>query len=460
MFPRTTRRPDATERPDLRPADAPARVRPHDRTVVDRSVETGGRIRPELRTGAARRIAPAGLGADRGLGTIPVGGLTTHGAPSDVGALPGRTGIVPPAMRRPPRPHEAAGPSVTRPDPFATPEPAPRGRGGFTGPIVGPGQLDEATESRLLAEHGNEGVIAAYGGFDPNRPPVLLVHGIDDSPERMRDIAAELDRRGMQVLVFFYDDTDTRTHTSGEQLARQMSSLRQQYGEDASLDIVAHSMGGLVTRSALNSLAQPGWFSGNPSTAGAEPRAGFDSIRFRALDTAWTGYPHEPAAMSSLVRGFLDTNHHAAMTDMRANSQMFSNLFEPRLDGVDIRSTAAFNIPGIHARDAHRSVHDMNADQREQLVAWLDGGPRPTDEAAGHLASSWEQDARFGALRSEVRAALVSGELSSSGDPGDLAAVAERVMPSANGSHTSILTDAMFHRSLVDDLADELAPSP
>ncbi|MEQ8272071.1 MAG: hypothetical protein RMA76_15560 [Deltaproteobacteria bacterium] len=148
------------------------------------------------------------------------------------------------------------------------------------------------------------------------------------------------------------------------------------------------------------------------------------------------------------------------MTDMRGNSQMFSHLFEPRLDGVDIRSTAAFNIPGIHARDAHRSVHDMNADQREQLVAWLDGGPRPTDEAAGHLASSWEQDARFGALRSEVRAALASGELSSSGDPGDLAAVADRVMPSANGSHTSILTDAMFHRSLVDDLADELAPSP
>ncbi len=466
MLPRIPRRPDADVRPDVAPS-TPARVTPADRasdphytTDVRRGGEGGGAIRPELRTRATDRTRAAGIGAGRALGTIPVGELTTTGAPREVGELPARRGIVPPEMRRAPRPHESHGPSVARPDPRIEPEPTPRGRGAFSGPIVGPGQLDEATESRILAEHGNHGTLAAYGGFDAERPPVILVHGIHDSPDRMRDIAAELDRRGMQVMVFFYDDTDTRTHSSGSQLAEEMTDLRGLYGEDASIDIVAHSMGGLVTRSALNDLAQPGWYEGDPSTDGANPRAGFDSIRFRALDTAWTGYPHEPGAMSSLVEGFLDTNGMEAMTDMRGNSQMFQHLFDPALDGVDLQTTAAFNIPSIHGRDAHRSVHDMNADQRAQLVAWLDGGPSPTDEAANHLASAWAQDSRFGALRTEVRAAVASGELDRDGDPGDLAAVADRVMPSANGSHNSILTDAPHHRSLVDDLADDLAPRP
>ena len=311
-------------------------------------------------------------------------------------------------------------PSLDPATPNRTP---PRDRGNFTGPIVGPDQLDEASEAELLQQSGGTGVLAAYRGFDPERPVVVLVYGAQGAPDDMRDIADALDQRGMQVMFFAYDDRGTRTHTSGDQLASQLENLRAQYGDNASVDIVAHSMGGHVSRSALNTLQQPGWYEGR-TIGGANPRAGFDHVRLRTLDTAWTGYNHEPGLlapdmMSGITVGIMDAAGLAGAVDMRSNSRMFERLYGP-LDGVDIQNTSAHNVPGIHAPDSHRSIHDTNAEQRRQLVDWMQTGAPPQDEAARNLAGGLAQDSRFGDLHAEVRSALSSGELSPTGDPGDL----------------------------------------
>lgn len=469
--------PPVRRREPITPYIAPRRTTPDGAsrgtsTEVARGATPDAAARPEVTGGRdayAERAADTGVAArirpELSAGTIPVGRLRTVGAPP-LDALPGRTSRVPPDLSpgratspdssvglgrtaRPPRPHELpTGPTVSRPDPFASTPEAPRGRGAFTGPILERGQLDEATEAQLVASHGGTGVLAAYRGFDPDRPPVVLVHGVDGAPEDLADVADELDRRGMQVLFFAYDDRGTRTHASGDQLASELEGLRDLYEEGQSIDIVAHSMGGIVTRAALNTLQQPGWMSGDAATD-ANPRAGFDSVRVRALDTAWTGYPHEPAAVTGLVRGIMDSNGMAGLVDMRANSEMFEHLFSPQLEGVDLQTTAAYNIP---SPDAHRSVQDLSVEQAQQLVAWLRGGDAPTDLAARNLAGAWAQDSRFPELQSATRGAA------SIASPAELAALAERVMPSEVGTHTSILRDDPIRPSLVDRLADDLAP--
>lgn len=77
----------------------------------------------------------------------------------------------------------------------------------------------------------------------------LLVHGINPVHEDLDALAADLQARGMTVLRFVYDDSD-RLDLSAERLARGIEDLARKRGLSR-LDIVAHSMGGLVARRAL-----------------------------------------------------------------------------------------------------------------------------------------------------------------------------------------------------------------
>ncbi len=395
--------------------------------------------------------------------------------------LPPRQSRVPPPVRRQTDAYDGNLSTGLRLDPSGRPQPAidPPLLGGvglrepgavsdagslrahFPGPTLRLHQLGEAAEARVLAASGGRGVLAAYGGFDASRPPVVLVHGHGGSPADLADAARELDARGMQVFVFCYDDEHTRTHASGDQLAAALCELRQLYPTDSRLSLVGHSMGGIVIRCALNTLAQPGWYDG-VTHDGAVPRAGFACVRVRTLDTAWTGYPHEPSfpLMAPLTEGVMTLLEREGAVDMRGSSQMFARLFDVALDGVELQNTAAEQLPGIRAPDAHRSIDDISPEGRRQLIDWLCGGPLPEDEAARHLGLSWRQDSRFASLQSRVRRDVHEGRLSRqdvSAAQGLLDA-AHLVMPPVLGSHTSVLRQRPLVRDWVDTLADDLAP--
>ena len=319
----------------------------------------------------------------------------------------------------------------------------------WQGAVVTIDDLNEAKERRLIGANDDKLLIASFGPFNPDAKPVVLVHGINGSPEDFKDLAARLHQQGRQVFIAFYDDRGARTHKSGEQLAGALQGLRaEHYQVGAPLDIIAHSMGGIVTRVALNTL-QTGGVGEVEGMANA--RAGFGPIRVRTVDTPWDGFPHEPGFMAFLrpvVQFFLWLFGWSGAYDMRANSEMFNTLYKPTLQGVDMQNHAAVQAG---EQDSIRALPDLDLDERRAIAAYILGGPLPEGKRARNMALALRQDARYATLQQAMRR-----ESTQATQADDLVHVYERVMPRFIGGHAGVLKDAPGRQDVVDHIVEEL----
>jgi pimeloyl-ACP methyl ester carboxylesterase len=113
------------------------------------------------------------------------------------------------------------------------------------GPAAGPYGLWE------IMDFLNDGLAGIYfmEPFDPDRIPVVFVHGISGYPREFSTLMAELDRERFQPWFYFYPSgfalDGLATH-----LATLLERLHIQHDFDE-FAIVAHSMGGLVSRGAI-----------------------------------------------------------------------------------------------------------------------------------------------------------------------------------------------------------------
>ncbi len=112
--------------------------------------------------------------------------------------------------------------------------------------------------------------------YDPKKTPVLFIHGAMGTPDDWRTIIAHLDRSRFQPWLLYYP-TALHLTLDGQAIDRWMQRLYSTY-RFSRLLVVAHSMGGLVGRSFINSALQ------NPSGGVAE------SLHlFITLSTPWQG---------------------------------------------------------------------------------------------------------------------------------------------------------------------------
>lgn len=85
--------------------------------------------------------------------------------------------------------------------------------------------------------------------YDPHRVPVLFVHGMSGYPLEFAGLMASLDQTRYQVWFYYYPSglglDDISTHLAG--LLRELQ-IRHDYRDIA---VVAHSVGGLVSRGAI-----------------------------------------------------------------------------------------------------------------------------------------------------------------------------------------------------------------
>jgi pimeloyl-ACP methyl ester carboxylesterase len=85
--------------------------------------------------------------------------------------------------------------------------------------------------------------------YDRKKIPVLLVHGAAGSPQDWRHFIKAMDRSRYQPWIFYYP-SGARLKTMSLFLRKKLYDLDQKYNLEQ-LFVVAHSMGGLVSRSAL-----------------------------------------------------------------------------------------------------------------------------------------------------------------------------------------------------------------
>ncbi|MBW2715502.1 MAG: hypothetical protein JRD03_05465 [Deltaproteobacteria bacterium] len=113
--------------------------------------------------------------------------------------------------------------------------------------------------------------------YDPSRIPVLFVHGISGYPQEFRELIDSLDRDTYQAWFFFYP-SGIRLQDTAKWGAETMRELQIRLGFNE-FAVVAHSMGGLVSRSLILQHA-------NLSGRG-------DASLLLTISTPWGG--HQPA---------------------------------------------------------------------------------------------------------------------------------------------------------------------
>lgn len=120
---------------------------------------------------------------------------------------------------------------------------------------------------------GNAGVYF-HEPYDPDRIPVLFIHGINGSPRVFADVIENLDTDRFQPWFYYYPSGFPLQAAAGH-LAQIMEELEIAHRVDT-LHVVAHSMGGLVGYAYLEERAR----RGSPATV----------HRFITLATPWGGH--------------------------------------------------------------------------------------------------------------------------------------------------------------------------
>ena len=129
----------------------------------------------------------------------------------------------------------------------------------------------------FLQQHGF--AIYFLEEYDPKKMPVLFVYGISGSFQDWRSIVEKLDRKKYQPWLFLYP-SGFRLEKTANTLAAMLVLSKQRY-QFEQIAVVAHSMGGLVSRGAIQRVVK---------------QSGTNFIpEFVTIATPWGG--HEAAQM-------------------------------------------------------------------------------------------------------------------------------------------------------------------
>ncbi len=224
-------------------------------------------------------------------------------------------------------------------------------------PRVQAGEIVTLKDKRFSKKNGQLGLwrpikfLRKVGGgvfflepFDPEKIPLIFIHGVGGNPEHWTSIIQRLDRTRFQPWLFFYP-SGLRLNMCTEFLVRSLSKV---YVQDKfkKVVVVAHSMGGLVSRSLVNTIVKK---DVNQKL----------QVLFLTLSTPWGGHQaaqigvdHAPAVIPSWI-------------DMIPNSPFQRELFAtPLSDHVDYYLFFSF-------KGGHNPFTNGNDDGTVSLVSQL-----------------------------------------------------------------------------------------
>jgi hypothetical protein len=99
--------------------------------------------------------------------------------------------------------------------------------------------------------------------YDPDRIPLIFVHGLISTPRMWRNVINELEtdpvlRRRYQCLVFGYPTGNPPAY-SALRLREELQKFRQLHPDSKDVVLVGHSMGGLLTRMQVTNIDRDAW---------------------------------------------------------------------------------------------------------------------------------------------------------------------------------------------------------
>lgn len=287
--------------------------------------------------------------------------------------------------------------------------------------------IERFDEDGLLGEKCSPAlrpVADAEGRVHLEREPLLLIHGIradfGDLAPLLRRLAEKQTR--FQPWVMAYADFRRHTRKNGDDLA----GLLVERFRGRRVSIVAHSMGGIVARRALNRLAVDGRL------------ALFPRVRVIAVDVPWHGYkgPGDGLRMG-IARLFMPNG----LEDMRARAPLFAG--KPGADDpLDRVGLYGVELP------ASVTILQVVAKQGDQALDWREL-PGVVEQLARRLAGEPfgdDLDPRVSHAVNAILQSAVGARLVREGPrpAGELGPLLERRLLRLEGDHATVLAGEPF----------------
>lgn len=135
-------------------------------------------------------------------------------------------------------------------------------------------RIDRLGFKRLLnpSRYDNTANLNFLQPYDPNRIPLLLVHGLDSTPATFGPMYLNLVndpeiRRRYQFWVFSYP-SGYPYHYSASLLRRELNEVLQEYPQHKGIVIMGHSMGGVISKLMLTNSGEKLWVKAFGKTPG------------------------------------------------------------------------------------------------------------------------------------------------------------------------------------------------
>jgi pimeloyl-ACP methyl ester carboxylesterase len=195
--------------------------------------------------------------------------------------------------------------------------------------------------------------------YDARKVPVLFVHGIKGTPRDFEPLIARLDRGRLQPWAYFYP-TGIDLDTVAEHLSQLIIKLRVRYGFKRLL-VVGHSMGGLVSRAAIQKIYE---------STGRE-----DVDVFVSISTPWGGDELAGKAVDH------DSAVVPSWRDMAPDSPFLTGLFYADSPNVRVRRLVPVHVTCYLVFTYLRNSHAPGASGDGVVTVASQLRPEAQDEA-------------------------------------------------------------------------------
>lgn len=157
------------------------------------------------------------------------------------------------------------------------------------------------------------------------RPLVVIVHGYNSEPAEFDALRARLREDGLATGVFAYPN-DAAVRLSGGEFARALQEFERRY-PDVSVSLVAHSMGGLVSRVAIEDPESAPVGNVDQLIMVATPNQGSNLARVPLSLDVWQNWlDGEPDTVRSVFFESVLDGLNEARVDLQPESELLARL--------------------------------------------------------------------------------------------------------------------------------------
>ena len=187
--------------------------------------------------------------------------------------------------------------------------------------------------------------------YDPDKIPIIFVHGLMSSPQAWINFINELDRnpefrRRYQPWVYFYP-SGAPIAANATRLRRDLAAVAERYPLKRNIVMVGHSMGGILTRMQVTDTGRKLW----------------DSIFRSKADALWKHFPEDGVLKRALV---FQPNPYVTRAVFFSAPHQGSNLANMRISSL---VASLIRLPSAFRQEFNSELRTIVRDLAPQLRA-------------------------------------------------------------------------------------------